>query len=313
MNRKWRHAALLLVLVSIWMRAEPVAAQNVTYRFSGVITERFGDAFPEIAPGTPFTGSYTFNVNAPDENSLATVGDYWHSATPYGIVVDVGSHRFQTDPTNVMFLVEVCNDHGNPASDNYLLRSYNNLPVGDVPVSHISWQLDGTSLEATDSPLLSAIPPDLTRWSQMFGLVIELPGTMLRGLVSEVALPSTPECQCEAGPAGPQGPAGVEGPQGPAGPEGPQGPAGPEGPQGPAGPVGAKGERGDAGTMGPAGPAGPKGDPGEGLTPGSLLMLPAGSPAPPHYTYVGTFDLTPSMDSRGRNIAMAVDVYRRID
>ena len=35
--------------------------------------------------------------------------------------------------------------------------------------------------------------------------------------------------------------------------------------------------------------------------PGSLLMLPAGAPAPPNYTYVGTFDLTPSLDSRGRN------------
>jgi hypothetical protein len=42
-----------------------------------------------------------------------------------------------------------------------------------------------------------------------------------------------------------------------------------------------------------------------------MLMLPAGSPAPARYTYVGTFDLTPSADSRGRNTAMAVDVYRK--
>ena len=304
MVRKWRLAAVGVCLLSIVLSALPAAAQNVTFRFSGVITDRFGEALPEIAPGTPFTGTYTFNVTTVDENSFPTVADYWHSATPYGIVVDIGSHRFQTDPTNVSFLVEICNDHGTPASDNYLLRSYNNLPVGDLPVYHIAWQLDGTTLQATDSVALSSSPPDLTRWTQVSGLTIELPGTMLRGLISEISSPATSECQCEAGPVGP------EGPQGPAGPEGPQGPVGPEGPQGPDGPPGPKGDRGDVGAMGPAGA---KGDPGEGLMPGSLLMLPAGSPAPLRYTYVGTFDLTPSLDSRGRNTAMSVDVYRRND
>jgi hypothetical protein len=257
------------------------------------------------------TGCYTFNLNAADENSAPTVGDYWHSAAPYGIVVDAGWHRFQTDPDNVMFLVETVNDHGIPSSDNYLLRSYNNLPISLLPVYHISWQLDGTTLQAIDTTALSSVPPDLTRWSQMFGLTIELPGTMLRGAISEITVPATTECPYQAGPVvglqGSPGPAGPEGPQGPVGPEGPQGPVGPEGPQGP------KGDRGDVGPMGPAGTAGPKGDPGEGLMPGSLLMLPAGSPAPLRYTYVGTFDLTPSLDSRGRNTAMSVDMYRRND
>src|SRR5687767_4406543 len=78
----------------------------------------------------------------------------------------------------------------------------------------------------------------------------------LRGIVSEITSPGTPPCQCQAGTAGP------EGPQGPAGPEGPQGPAGPQG------------------------VPGPKGDPGEGLMSGSMLMLPAGAPAPVRYTYV---------------------------
>src|SRR5919106_2045560 len=140
MVRKWRHAALIVSLVSIWMGADPAAAQNVTFRFSGVITDRYGDALPELTPGTSLTGCYTFNLNAADENSAPTVGDYWHSAAPYGIVVDAGWHRFQTDPDNVMFLVETVNDHGIPSSDNYGLRSYNNLPVGLMPVYHIAWQ-----------------------------------------------------------------------------------------------------------------------------------------------------------------------------
>ena len=222
-----------------------------------------------------------------------------------------------------MFLVETVDNHGNPSSDNYLVRSYNNLPIGNLPVYHIAWQLDGTTLQATDTTSLSSVAPDLTRWSQLSGLTIELPGTALRGMISEIAIATTPECQFEPepvgpvgppgppGPEGPQGPAGPEGPQGPVGPEGPQGPIGPEGPQGPVGPTGPQGPKGDRGDVGAMGPAGAKGDPGEGLMAGSLLMLPAGSPAPLGYTYVGTFDLTPSLESRGRNTLMSVDVYHR--
>lgn len=45
--------------------------------------------------------------------------------------------------------------------------------------------------------------------------------------------------------------------------------------------------------------------------PGSLLMLPAGSSAPPGYTFIGTFDFAPSNGSRGRPEMMPVDMYRR--
>jgi hypothetical protein len=92
-------------------------------------------------------------------------------------------------------------------------------------------------------------------------------------------------------------------PEGPAGPKGPEGPTGPEGPQGPQGPAGEKG---------PAGPAGPIGPKGEGLMVGSLLMLPAETPAPPNYEFVGRFDLMPYDGPRGRTSRMAVDVYKRI-
>lgn len=99
--------------------------------------------------------------------------------------------------------------------------------------------------------------------------------------------------------------AGPPGPPGPAGPAGPSGPAGATGPEGPAGPQGA------AGPAGPQGPAGPTGPQGEGLMPGSLLLLPAGSAAPAGYTFVGRFDLQPSSDNRGRGTQMPVDLYRR--
>ena len=94
-----------------------------------------------------------------------------------------------------------------------------------------------------------------------------------------------------------------------AGPQGPQGEPGPEGPQGPRGEAGAQGPQGP---QGPQGERGLQGERGEGLMPGALLMLPAGSPAPSPDTYslMGRFVLSPDW-TRGRGEAITVDVYIR--
>ena len=111
-------------------------------------------AFTAVVEGTGevWTGTYTYNLDTPDENSAPTVGDYQHTDSKYGITIKSGGTVIaQTDPNNVNFLVEIVNDHGEPASDNYLLRSYNNIGA-----SHISWQLDDPHTQglrrATASP-----------------------------------------------------------------------------------------------------------------------------------------------------------------
>ncbi len=58
------------------------------------------------------------------------------------------------------------------------------------------------------------------------------------------------------------------------------------------------------GSMGPAGPAGPK---GEGLFPGSMVMVTRGAPAPAGYTFVATIEL-PRASGSGK---VQVDLYRR--
>jgi probable HAF family extracellular repeat protein len=106
------------------------------------------------------------------------------------------------------------------------------------------------------------------------------------------------------GPAGAQGPAGPQGIAGPQGVAGPQGDAGPAGPAGPQGPIGLQGP---SGPTGPAGPAGATGPQGEGIPAGGMLMLPAGSPRPANYTFVGTFTLSAGQKKND----LSVDVYRR--
>jgi hypothetical protein len=119
------------------------------------------------------TGTYTYNGFTADSNPLPTVGDYWHTTSPYGITVYVGGLVFQTDPNSVDFLVEIVNDHNTPPTDNYLLRSYNNLPLANgATVDHIAWQLDDDTAIAIASATLPTTPPNLPDWTSIFGLTL---------------------------------------------------------------------------------------------------------------------------------------------
>jgi hypothetical protein len=125
-----------------------------------------------IGVGSLFTGSYTYESTAPDNNDFPGVSDYWHSQSPYGITVGSGGLTFATDPDNVQFLVEMVNDHY-AGFDNYLLHSYKNLPLaGGIQVDHISWQLDDPGMTALSSDGLPLGAPILSDWQSLFGLTI---------------------------------------------------------------------------------------------------------------------------------------------
>jgi hypothetical protein len=68
-----------------------------------------------LSIGDIMTGSYTYDSDTPDTNPLGTVGDYEHFSTPYGINLSAGGFVFQTNPDNIDFLLEVCNNRGGTA------------------------------------------------------------------------------------------------------------------------------------------------------------------------------------------------------
>lgn len=120
------------------------------------------------------TGEYVYDSATPDTNPLATVGDYWHNSSSCGIEVNAGGFVFQTNPSGVNFLVEIVNDHGSPTPrDNYLLRSYNNLPLSNgILVEHIAWQLDDETCTALSNTDLPTTAPVLADWDSIFGLTL---------------------------------------------------------------------------------------------------------------------------------------------
>lgn len=127
-----------------------------------------------IEVGDIITGQYIYESTTLDTNLSATVGDYWHNTSPYGISLEVNGLFFATDPEDVQFLVEIVNDHYYQGGwDNYLLRSYNNLPLpGGIIVDHISWQLDDPTATALSSDALLIDPPILEDWQSIFGISI---------------------------------------------------------------------------------------------------------------------------------------------
>jgi hypothetical protein len=266
-----------MALTFVLAAAPPLAAQDVSFRFSGNLVFVQTSPFPEIVEGQPFTGTYTINAAAPDENLSAQIGDYWHRSTPYGVTVRIGDRVFRTDPDAVEFLVETVN--GFHHIDNYVFQSYRNLAIGDVTVDQISWQLDDPAHSALSSDALPATPPVLSQWQEIFGLDVTgefgTDSFFIRGHITSIAA-------CETVPCGDVS-------EGPPGPQGPQGEQGPPGPRGVAGPAGLHGLKGPRGESGPVGPEGPRGDPGE-MPDGTLVFLLEGDPVPADYTAVGSYE-----------------------
>ena len=123
--------------------AVPAAAQDVTFAFTGILTATDNCPYPDLTPGTPFSGTYTFNLLAPDTNPHPDGGNYPHSGAPYGITVRIGDRVFQTDPDfqpYAPFVIDVIDD--SDGHDLYQVLSMGNLPVEGIPVGDIFFLLE---------------------------------------------------------------------------------------------------------------------------------------------------------------------------
>lgn len=152
---------------------------KVTFNFTGHVTlidDRNSVLDKSITLGSPLEGSYTIESTTSDNNSFPDVGDYWHYNPGYGVTAKVGPYTFATDPAQLQFLLEVVNRGVNDLNgprDNYLIRSYKNLPINNqLLVDRIFWQLDDPSATALNSDSLPLTPPDLSKWDRYFGFNI---------------------------------------------------------------------------------------------------------------------------------------------
>jgi len=176
----------------------PLYASAITFNFTGTIDKGVTDPSNvlggDIHLGDTFSGSFTYDLTTADTNPLASVGGYQHNSAPYGLSIDINSHNFRTDPTDVNVVAEVVNDHSSGV-DAFNVISFNNIGA-DI----IAWQLeDATMTAVTDTTLLTSF--NLAEWSQDFGLRIEggvgsaavFPYFIVAGTVTSVTPASVPE------------------------------------------------------------------------------------------------------------------------
>jgi len=157
----------LLVMGGVLLACvRPVNAELITIQIEAVVdtVEDEGNYLEgQILPGNIITGYYTYESSTEDTNPSSQVGDYWHYSSPYGVFLSVDDFSFQTDFSNVEFIVEVINDY--PSGDGYLFRSYNNLNLPNgILVDHISWSLNDDTSNAISSDSLPLAVPVLSDW-----------------------------------------------------------------------------------------------------------------------------------------------------
>ena len=305
----------LLAGIAAGSALSPAAAlaESRTFRLSGVLTQVDDPSSVldgSIQPGLRFSGHYVLETTTGDSNADPTVGDYWHSAAPAGLRVEMGNYVFETDPANVSFLVEVVD---RPGDDHFVMHTYNNRATGGVLVEPISWQLDDFTGAAVTSDALITGPPQLAAWTSTFGISVMggLPDPFdpqrvdpmrrffLRGQIDSVSADSGSSCaqviECIANASD----ADLERIRGP------QGSAGPQGPEGPAGPAGLPGAEGPTGPQGPAGQAG-----SSDLPAGTVIHLAAGVAPPAGWTLLGS-SVEVLRDATGHPQVLYVNVYKK--
>jgi len=170
---------LFISAVIILSLTPPARAELITIEIEAVVDGVLDEGNyleDQISPGDIITGYYTYDSDTPDSNPLnSNVGDYWHYSQPCGIFLSVGGFDFQTDPTNVEFLVEIINDYiSGGLHDSYGLRSYNNLSLSNgTSVYHIQWWLSDDTAGAISSDTIPTIAPSLEDWESLNFLRLE--------------------------------------------------------------------------------------------------------------------------------------------
>jgi hypothetical protein len=171
-----KNAAILMVL-SVLLLSAAAKAELVTIQIEGLVdsVSDSGDYLDGlISPGDLITGFYTYDTATQDTSSEVWLGHYEYSTSPHGIVLDIGTLRFQTDFTNVNFTIGISNNRPSPVGDIYNLASYHNLPMpSGADVQRIYWQLNDSSGQALQNTDLTNLSPVLSGWQDGNILCIE--------------------------------------------------------------------------------------------------------------------------------------------
>ncbi len=118
-----------------------------------------------IQVGDTLRGHYTYDSNTIDSDPSPYVGEYYHTTSPYGIMVRSNGLVFETDPDSVDFVI-VIEDSSTSGGlhDEYRIYSWSNLQEFGLPVHLILVNLRDNTATALSSDALPTSAPVLSDW-----------------------------------------------------------------------------------------------------------------------------------------------------
>jgi len=110
------------------------------------------------------TGKYIYDSGTPDTDPDSHIGLYLHTSSTFGVELKAGGFVFKTNPSHVIFLIEIANDHYN-IMDCYCIYSDDNLQLSNgIIVDRIQWGLLDSTHTALSNDALPTTAPDLSDW-----------------------------------------------------------------------------------------------------------------------------------------------------
>jgi hypothetical protein len=153
---------ILLVILTVL----PARADWVTIRIEGTVdsVDDSGNYLEgKVDLGDTIAGWYTYDSTTQDSLPEIYFGDYWHYKAPAGVSLALDGFVFETDFSNVKFLMAVNNDRG--PGDAYEFISNNNIPLATgTPVDSIFWGLSDNTHTVFSSDALPTTPPNLNQF-----------------------------------------------------------------------------------------------------------------------------------------------------
>ena len=162
-------ALALSALGSIAPKPAAAAADIPVTMFFTAIVDEVRDAYSvlNVQPGYTITGTYTYNLAAPNVPRQYVFNDYIHTTAPYGMHVWVGDKVLETDPQNVRFLMSLANNLN--GRDIMQFGSSRNRPIpGLWDITYIGWGLYDPTMTALKNYSFNNLknPPTLSDWRQ---------------------------------------------------------------------------------------------------------------------------------------------------
>jgi hypothetical protein len=173
----------LAVLTALGLAA-PGHATTLTFEFTGQVTafvDGLGLLDGSVGAGTPVTGSYTFDPDAPDQvPDVENFGTYVTPVPPGGIALQAGNARFVPHSAHPL-LIQMANDVEFPfrsaLRDGHVVIGVDRLAAGDpsrdwvVALQIFDVGPSGAPADAIDSDALLRTPPNPDDWDTVGFLV----------------------------------------------------------------------------------------------------------------------------------------------